>query len=124
MHPCHSISYRTPLHIVRGEEQYLIAADGTRYLDGVNNICHVGHCHPRVVKAGQDQMAVLNTNTRYLHAGVVQYAQRLLTTLPPELSVVYFTCTGSEANELALRLARTYTRQRDVLVVDGAYHGA
>jgi 4-aminobutyrate aminotransferase-like enzyme len=103
--------------------QYLYDEDGRAYLDAVNNVSHVGHCHPRVVKAGQQQMAVLNTNTRYLHDNLVRYAERLCATLPEPLSVCFFVCSGSEANELALRLARTHTRQKDMIVVDAAYHG-
>ncbi len=118
-----SISYRDPLKIVRGSGQYLYDVDGRAYLDGVNNVSHVGHSHPRVVKAGQEQMAVLNTNTRYLHDHLVRYAERLCATLPPELSVCFFVCSGSEANELALRLARTHTKRKDVIVLDAAYHG-
>jgi 4-aminobutyrate aminotransferase-like enzyme len=103
--------------------QYLYDENGRAYLDAVNNVSHVGHCHPRVVKAAQEQMAVLNTNTRYLHENLVRYAERLCATLPAPLSVCFFVCSGSEANELALRLARTHTRQKDVIVVDAAYHG-
>jgi 4-aminobutyrate aminotransferase-like enzyme len=83
----------------------------------------VGHCHPQVVAAGQSQIAMLNTNTRYLHDTIVSYAKRLLSKLPEPLSVCFFVCTGSEANELALRLARNYTGQRDIITIDGAYHG-
>ncbi len=118
-----SISYQKPLHIVRGWMQYLYDENGRAYLDAVNNVAHVGHCHPRVVKAAQEQMAVLNTNTRYLHENLVRYAERLCALLPASLSVCFFVCSGSEANELALRLARTHTRQKDVIVVDAAYHG-
>jgi 4-aminobutyrate aminotransferase-like enzyme len=118
-----SVSYRQPLEIVRGYLQHLYDADGRRYLDAVNNVPHVGHNHPRVVRAGQRQMAVLNTNTRYLHEDLARYAERLLATLPAALSVCYFVCSGSEANELALRLARAHTRRKDLVVVDVAYHG-
>jgi len=118
-----SIAYKKPLKIVRGRGQYLYTEDGQTYLDGVNNVCHVGHCHPHVVRAGQLQMPVLNTNTRYLHDTIIDYAERLLARFPQPLSVCYFVCTGSEANELALRLARTYTGRRDIIMVDGAYHG-
>lgn len=118
-----SISYRTPLKIVRGLMQYLYDAAGRAYLDAVNNVPHVGHCHPRVVRAGQRQMAVLNTNTRYLYDHVVDYAERLCATFPEPLRVCFFVNSGSEANDLALRLARAYTGQRDILIVDGAYHG-
>ena len=118
-----SIAYHRPLKIVRGRGQYLYTEEGQAYLDGVNNVCHVGHCHPRVVAAGQLQMPVLNTNTRYLHDNIIAYAQRLLSKFPDPLSVCYFVCTGSEANELALRMARNHTGQREIVTVDGAYHG-
>lgn len=118
-----SLSYADPLHIVRGEGAYLYDADGRPWLDLVNNVCHVGHCHPRVVAAGQRQMARLNTNTRYLHDSVLTYARRLVATLPDPLRVVFFVNSGSEANDLALRLALAHTRRRDVLVLDHAYHG-
>lgn len=121
--PSLSISYRRPLEIVRGWMQFLYDRDGRRYLDAVNNVPHVGHSHPRVVQAGQRQMAVLNTNTRYLHELLGRYAERLTATLPAPLSVCYFVNSGSEANELALRLARAYTNRRDAVVVDGGYHG-
>jgi hypothetical protein len=97
-----SLSYQRPLHIVRGHLQYLYDHEGRRYLDAVNNVPHVGHQHERVVRAGQRQMAVLNTNTRYLHPNIVALAEDLLATLPPELEVCYFVNSGSEANELAL----------------------
>jgi 4-aminobutyrate aminotransferase-like enzyme len=118
-----SVSYQNPLRIVRGFMQYLYDENGRAYLDAVNNVSHVGHCHPHVVKAGQEQMAVLNTNTRYLHDNLVRYAERLCATLPEPLSVCFFVCSGSEANELALRLARTHTQGKDLIVVDVAYHG-
>ncbi len=119
-----SLSYDEPLDIVRGEGAYLIDVEGRRYLDLVNNVCHVGHCHPHVVEAGARQMAVLNTNTRYVHANLVRYAERLAGTFPDPLEVCFFVCSGSEANDLALRLARAATGGRAVLVLDGAYHGA
>ncbi|UCE18560.1 MAG: aminotransferase class III-fold pyridoxal phosphate-dependent enzyme [Gemmatimonadota bacterium] len=118
-----SISYKKPLKIIRGALQYLYDDTGQTYLDAVNNVSHVGHCHPKVVRAAKDQMAVLNTNTRYLHDNLVTYAQRLTSKMPEPLRVCFFVCSGSEANDLALRLARTHTKGRDVLVVDGAYHG-
>lgn len=118
-----SISYRTPLTIVRGVMQYLYDDTGRAYLDAVNNVPHVGHSHPRVVQAARRQMAVLNTNTRYLHASLVRYAERLTALLPETLSVCYFVNSGSEANDLALRLAHAHTGQQDVVVLDGAYHG-
>ena len=103
--PSLSIAYRTPLTIVRGHMQYLYDVAGRRYLDVVNNVAHVGHCHPHVVAAVQRQAAVLNTNTRYLHPAIERYAERLTAQLPAPLSVCFFVCSGSEANELALRLA-------------------
>jgi 4-aminobutyrate aminotransferase-like enzyme len=121
--PSLSISYRTPLHIVRGEGAYLYDAEGRAYLDCVNNVAHVGHAHPRVVEAGTAQMRILNTNTRYLHENVVRYAERLTALLPEHLEVCYFVNSGSEANELALRLARSATGRPDVAAVDAAYHG-
>ncbi|HET7267905.1 MAG TPA: aminotransferase class III-fold pyridoxal phosphate-dependent enzyme [Oleiagrimonas sp.] len=124
LNPALSVSYREPLKIVRGEGVWLYDAHGQRYLDMVNNVCHVGHCHPRVVAAGQAQMARLNTNTRYLHDNIVDYAMRLTATLPERLSVVYLTNSGTEANDLALRLARAHAGgARGALVVDHAYHG-
>jgi 4-aminobutyrate aminotransferase-like enzyme/Ser/Thr protein kinase RdoA (MazF antagonist) len=121
--PSLSVSYRRPLTIVRGWMQHLYDVDGRAYLDAVNNVPHVGHCHPRVVEAGGRQMAALNTNTRYLHPRLVEYAERLCATLPEPLRVCYFVNSGSEANELALRLARTFTASRETIVVDAGYHG-
>ena len=117
------LSYRHPLHIVRGSMQYLWDAAGRRYLDAYNNVPHVGHCHPRIVQAGQAQMARLNTNTRYLHELTTAYAERLGATLPGALKVCYFVNSGSEANELALRLARAHTGRRELIVLEHAYHG-
>ena len=101
-----SLAHGTPLHIVRGEMQYLHASDGTRYLDLVNNVSHVGHCNPHVVEAGQRQMAVLNTNSRYVYNGLTEYLSRLSETLPDPLGVGFLVNSGSEANEFASRLAR------------------
>jgi 4-aminobutyrate aminotransferase-like enzyme len=103
--------------------QYLYDDKGRRYLDAYNNVPHVGHSHPRVVEAVTEQMRLLNTNTRYLHESLVRYAERLIATLPDPLRVCYFVNSGSEANELALRLARAHTRQQDLVVLDAAYHG-
>lgn len=118
-----SISYRDPLKIVRGWKQYLFDDDGRKFLDAYNNVAHVGHNHPRVVAAAQRQLAILNTNTRYLHDNIIRYAEKLTSFFDPLLSVCFFVNSGSEANELALRLARAYTNQRDMIVVDAAYHG-
>jgi 4-aminobutyrate aminotransferase-like enzyme/Ser/Thr protein kinase RdoA (MazF antagonist) len=118
-----SLSYAEPLKIVRGEGAHLFDEDGRAYVDFVNNVAHVGHAHPRVVAAAAQQAARLNTNTRYLHDLIVSYARRLTATLPDPLSVVFLVNSGSEANDLALRLARAATGARDVLVLDHAYHG-
>jgi 4-aminobutyrate aminotransferase-like enzyme len=118
-----SIAYRNPVKIVRGEMQYLYDDEGRRYLDAYNNVAHVGHCHARVVAAGVEQMRTLNTNTRYLHDLIIQYAEQLTATLPEPLSVCYFVNSGSEANELALRLARAHTKSTDLIVLEHAYHG-
>jgi len=118
-----SIAYREPLKMVRGAGQYLYDERGRPFLDLVNNVCHVGHCHPRVVEAGQRQMARLNTNTRYIYDELTEYAERLCATLPEPLNTCFFLNSGSEANELALRLAMTHTGRRDLIVVEGAYHG-
>ncbi|MBN1939647.1 MAG: aminotransferase class III-fold pyridoxal phosphate-dependent enzyme [Candidatus Aminicenantes bacterium] len=121
--PSLSISYRKPLKIVRGFMQRLYDHTGRLYLDAVNNVPHVGHCHPRVVSAVQRQAAVLNTNTRYLHDTLARYVERLAATLPPPLRVCYLVNSGSEANDLALRLARHFTGRADMVVLGGAYHG-
>jgi 4-aminobutyrate aminotransferase-like enzyme len=118
-----SISYRDPIKMVRGNGIYLLDDTGRRYLDTVNNVAHVGHEHPRVVRVGQKQMAVLNTNTRYLHENLVKFTEALLETMPPQLNVAFFVNSGSEANELALRLAKTYTQQIDMIVSEVGYHG-
>ena len=118
-----SLSYGEPLHIIRGWRQHLYDAGGRRYLDCVNNVAHVGHAHPRVNEAIARQSALLNTNTRYLHEHLAGYLERLTALLPPRLSVVYLVCSGSEANELALRLARAHTGRERIFVLDAAYHG-
>ena len=118
-----SLSYRRPLTIVRGHRQYLFDAEGRRYLDAVNNVPHVGHSHPRVAAAVSRQLSVLTTNTRYLHPLLAEYVERLTALLPAPLEVCYVVNSGSEANELALRLARAKTGRRGVLVVESAYHG-
>jgi 4-aminobutyrate aminotransferase-like enzyme len=118
-----SISYQRPLKIVRGWKQYLYDETGRAYLDVYNNVPLVGHSHPRVVKAAQAQLALLNTNTRYLHDNVNRYAERLTRLLPAPLRVCFFVNSGSEANELALRLARAHTGREDIIVLEHAYHG-
>src|SRR5258707_181271 len=117
------ISYQRPLKIVRGWKQYLYDDTGRAYLDVYNNVPLVGHSHPRVVRAVQEQLALLNTNTRYLHENAIRYAQRLTELLPEPLRVCYFLNSGSEANELALRLARARTEREDIIVLEHAYHG-
>lgn len=123
LNPSLSLSYRRPLHIVRGRGQYLYDSHGLRYLDCVNNVCHVGHCHPHVVSAASNQLSLLNTNTRYLHEEIVRFAERLAHTMPRGSDVCYIVNSGSEANDLALRLARSFTARSGVVCVEGAYHG-
>lgn len=118
-----SLQYDKPLHIVRGAGTYLIDQNGNKYIDTVNNVAHLGHEHPKVVAAGQSQMAVLNTNTRYLHKNINEATKALLNTLPPHLEVVHFVNSGSEANELALRMAYQYNGSKEVLVSEHGYHG-
>uniref|UniRef100_A0AAQ5YI01 5-phosphohydroxy-L-lysine phospho-lyase n=1 Tax=Amphiprion ocellaris TaxID=80972 RepID=A0AAQ5YI01_AMPOC len=112
-----------PVKIVRARGQYLFDESGKRYLDCISNVHHVGHCHPRITKAAAAQMELLNTNSRFLHDNIVLYADRLAATLPERLCVFYFVNSGSEANDLALRLSRQYTQHEDVIVIDHAYHG-
>ena len=121
--PSLSLSYEDPIHIVRGEGQYLYDAEGLRYLDAVNNIQHVGHCHPKVVSVAMEQNGILNTNTRYLDETIVRYAKLLTKKLPDGLDVCFFTNSGSESNDLALRIARCITGSKETIVLDGAYHG-
>ena len=118
-----STSYKQKLKITKGALQYLYDDTGKTYVDCVNNPSHVGHCHPVVVKRMQKQIATLNTNSRYLHDNILEYAKKLTATLPPSLGVCYFTNSGSEANDLAVRMARHFTKQTDVIVLDHAYHG-
>jgi 4-aminobutyrate aminotransferase-like enzyme/Ser/Thr protein kinase RdoA (MazF antagonist)/murein DD-endopeptidase MepM/ murein hydrolase activator NlpD len=121
--PSLSTSYRKKLKIVRGSGAYLFDHTGRAYVDGVNNICHVGHSHPSVVEAMVRQAAVLNTNTRYLHDHLLNYAERVAALFPKPLSVVYMVCSGTEANELALRIARTVTGRRNTIALEWGYHG-
>ncbi len=118
-----SLSYREPLKIVRGWMQYLYDETGRVYLDAYNNVPLVGHSHPRVVRAVREQASLLNTNTRYLHDNLVRYAARLTSLMPPALRVCYVLNSASEANELALRLARAHTGREDIVVLESAYHG-
>ncbi|CAL2108699.1 hydroxylysine kinase [Tenacibaculum sp. 190524A02b] len=118
-----SLQYKVPIKMVRGEGVYLIDQFGNKYIDTVNNVAHVGHEHPKVVKAGQQQMALLNTNSRYLHENINQLAKELIETLPPELNVLHFVNSGSEANELAIRMVKANTRERDIIASEVGYHG-
>ncbi len=115
--------YNKPLHLVRGESVWLYDADGRRYLDVYNNVPHVGHCHHHVVEALCQQAKKLNIHTRYLHENILDYAERLTATFAPELSSALFCCTGTEANELALRIARFCTGNTGIIVSDHSYHG-
>ncbi|MCD7107826.1 aspartate aminotransferase family protein [Rhizobium sp. DKSPLA3] len=115
--------YDRPVHLVRGENVWLFDADGRRYLDAYNNVPCVGHAHPRVVEAVARQMATLNTHTRYLHGTILDYTERLLATYPSEFGHVMYTCTGSEAVDLALRIARHETGGTGVVITRNAYHG-
>ncbi|XP_077999080.1 5-phosphohydroxy-L-lysine phospho-lyase-like [Glandiceps talaboti] len=113
----------SPLQILEAKGQYMYDDMGQKYLDAVNNVAHVGHCHPKVVKAGQDQMALLNANFGYVHEKQIIYAKKLTATLPEKLCVCFFVNTGSEANDLALQLARHYTKNSDIIAINHAYHG-
>lgn len=121
--PAYRLFYEEPLHLVRGEGAFLHDASGEKYLDAYNNVASVGHCHPRVVEAITAQTAVLNTHTRYLHEGIVDYAETLTATFPDALSQAMFTCTGSEANDLAVRIARFVTGGTGIIATELAYHG-
>jgi 4-aminobutyrate aminotransferase-like enzyme len=109
MGPAYRLFYQKPVHLVRGEGVWMYDSDGEKYLDCYNNVASVGRCHPHVVDALSRQASTLNTHTRYLHDNVVRYAERLADTLPGDLSVCMFVCTGTEANDLAFRIARTVT---------------
>ena len=121
--PTSMLFYKKPLNLVRGDGAFLFDADGTRYLDAYNNVPSVGHCHPRVVAAVAQQMATLNTHTRYLYDNIYTYAEKLLATFPAEISNIVFTCTGSESVDLALRIARTVTGGTGFIATANAYHG-
>ncbi len=121
--PSLSLSYGDPLEIIRGRGSYLFDKAGRAHLDCVNNVCHVGHCHPQVVAAAQSQIAELNTNTRYLHDNITHFAERLAGLFPDPLSVCFFVNSGSEANELAVRMARHYTKRHGMVTLAGGYHG-
>ena len=115
--------YQTPVHIVKGQGVWLWDASGKRYLDCYNNVAHVGHCHPRVVAAIAGQAATLNTHTRYYHDGVLDYIERLTSTLGHGISQAIMVCTGSEANDIALRMAHAVTGKTGMIATDNTYHG-
>jgi len=123
MGPNVSTFYDDPLHIVRGEGVWLWDAQGRKYLDCYNNVPHVGHCNPRVVEAICQQASTLNTHTRYLHEGILDYIERLTATMAAPLDTAILTCTGSEANDIALRMAEAVTGKRGVIATDATYHG-
>ncbi len=118
-----STFYDEPVHLVKGEGVWVWDADGRKYLDAYNNVPHVGHCHPRVVEAICRQAATLNTHTRYLHEGILDYIERLTATFDNDLSTAVLTCTGSEANDIALRMAQAVTGKTGVIATDHTYHG-
>jgi 4-aminobutyrate aminotransferase-like enzyme len=118
-----SLFYDDPVHLVRGEGVWLWDADGKKYLDCYNNVPHVGHCHPRVVEAITRQASTLNTHTRYLHEGILDYVERLTATFDKSLNAAILTCTGSEANDVALRMAQAMTGKTGVIATNHTYHG-
>jgi 4-aminobutyrate aminotransferase-like enzyme len=118
-----SIFYQEPVQLVRGEGVWLWDANGRKYLDCYNNVPHVGHCHPRVVEAITRQASTLNTHTRYLHEGILNYVERLTATFDDSLDTAIMTCTGSEANDVALRMAQAVTGKTGVIAADFTDHG-
>ena len=116
-------TYEDPIHIVKGEGVWVWDADGRKFLDCYNNVPHVGHCHPRVVEALCRQASLLNTHTRYLHEGILDYVERLTGTFDGDLKTAIMVCTGSEANDVALRMAQAVTGKRGIIVTDNTYHG-
>jgi len=122
--PCTTVFYKSdPLLVARASGQYLYDEHGNRHLDCISNVQHVGHCHPAVVEAVTKQMSMTNCNSRFVHENIVLCGQRLLATLPPQLDRIFFVNSGSEANDLALRIARDFTGGHDIVVIDHAYHG-
>ncbi|WP_374238408.1 aspartate aminotransferase family protein [Mycobacterium sp. PSTR-4-N] len=121
--PGYRLFYEDPVEIVRGEGTLLFDADGTDYLDVYNNVASVGHCHPYVVDAIHRQLSTLNTNTRYIQQSILEYSEQFLATMPAAIGHVMYTCTGSEANDLAMRVARYHTGNQGIIVTSGAYHG-
>lgn len=121
--PNFSTFYKNPVHIVRGKGVWLWDASGKKYLDCYNNVPHVGHCHPEVVNAIAEQAKILNTHTRYLHEGILDYLDRLLSKHHKTIETAIMVCSGSEANDIALRMAEAKTGHRGVIVTDSTYHG-
>lgn len=121
--PAYRLFYETPVHLVRGSGVWLYDTDGNAYLDAYNNVASVGHCHPAVIAATARQSAIFASHTRYLHPIVLDYAEALLATHAPALGNAMFTCTGSEANDLAFRIARAHTGGTGFIVTENAYHG-
>ena len=117
-----SLFYDDPVQLVRGQGVWVYDADGRKYLDCYNNVPHVGHCHPHVVEAIAKQAATLNTHTRYLHDGILSFAERLIAKFDDPLSSMIMVCTGSEANDIALRMAEAVTGKRGIIVTDHTYH--
>ena len=115
--------FENPVHLVKGEGVWIWDADGRKYLDCYNNVPHVGHCHPNVVAAIAAQAAILNTHTRYLHDGIIDYAERLTAKFQPQLNQVIMVCSGSEANDIALRMAQAMTGKTGIISTDNTYHG-
>jgi 4-aminobutyrate aminotransferase-like enzyme len=121
--PANRLFYDRPVHLVRGQGSHVFDVDGVRYLDAYNNVVSVGHGHPHVVDAVTRQMSTLNTHSRYLHRGIIDYSERLLKTMPDEINQVMYACSGSEVNDLALRVAEMFTGTSGVIVTLDAYHG-
>src|SRR5471032_3640763 len=121
--PSYKLFYEEPIHLVRAEGVHMYDVQDNQYLDVYNNVPSVGHCHPHVVEAIVRQASTLNTHTRYLHENVLNFAEKLIGTMPAELSQVMFTCTGSESNDLALRIAEDFTGGTGVIVTEFSYHG-
>ncbi|AEI38570.1 MAG: aspartate aminotransferase family protein [Zymomonas mobilis subsp. pomaceae] len=115
--------YRRPVHLVRGKGAYLWDREGEKYLDVYNNVASIGHCHPAVIEAVQQQMGKLNTHTRYLHETILDYSESILATMPDEINRAMYMCTGSEANDLAMRIAHAWSGGTGIIVTQEAYHG-
>ena len=115
--------YEEPVHLIKGEGVWVWDKDGQRYLDCYNNVPHVGHCHPHVVEAISVQAQKLNTHTRYLHEGIVDYGERLTAKFQTELNQIIMVCSGSEANDIALRMAQAATGKTGIIATDNTYHG-